>query len=33
MTMEVIEDYSKQNTRYLELRSTPKKIGSIESKE
>ena len=31
--MEIIEDYSKQNTRYLELRSTPKAIGSIFTKE
>lgn len=33
VTKEIIEDYSKQNTRYLELRSTPKAIGQIESKE
>ena len=32
VTKEVIEDYAKQNTRYLELRSTPKIIGKIESK-
>lgn len=30
---EMIEDYAKQNTRYLEIRSTPKQIGEIESKE
>ena len=33
VTKEVIEDYSKQNTRYLELRSTPKIVGKIQSKE
>ena len=33
VTCEIIEDYAKQNTRYLELRSTPKVIGTIESKE
>ena len=33
VTKEIIEDYSKQNTRYLELRSTPKVIGQIETKE
>jgi adenosine deaminase len=33
VTSEIIEDYSKQNTRYLELRSTPKSVGSIASKE
>ena len=30
---EIIEDYAKQNTRYLELRSTPKQAGQISSKE
>lgn len=30
---EIIEDYSKQSCRYLELRSTPKVIGDIKSKE
>lgn len=30
---EIIEDYNKQNCRYLELRSTPKIIGEITSKE
>ena len=30
---EIIEDYSKQNCWYLELRSTPKIIGEIKSKE
>ena len=29
----MIEDYSKQNTRYLEIRSTPKARGDIQSKE
>ena len=33
VTSEIIQDYSKQNTRYLELRSTPKSVGSITSKE
>ena len=33
ITAEIIEDYSKQNTRYLELRSGPKVIGEIKSKE
>ena len=33
VTKEIIEDYNKQNTRYLELRSTPKAIGDIKSKE
>jgi adenosine deaminase len=33
VTKEIIEDYNKQNCRYLELRSTPKQIGKIESKE
>ena len=33
VTKEIIEDYARQNTRYLELRSTPKKIGDISSKE
>lgn len=32
VTKEIIEDYAKQNTRYLELRSTPKIIGKISSK-
>ena len=27
VTYEIIEDYNKQNTRYLELRSTPKELG------
>ena len=27
MTYEIIEDYVKQNTKYLELRSTPKELG------
>mmetsp|Transcript_33534 Transcript_33534/g.51541 ORF Transcript_33534/g.51541 Transcript_33534/m.51541 type:complete len:192 (-) Transcript_33534:452-1027(-) len=27
VTCEIIEDYSKQNCRYLELRSTPKEFG------
>jgi adenosine deaminase len=27
VTYEIIEDYHKQNTRYLELRSTPKELG------
>lgn len=31
--LEMIEDFNKQNTRYLEIRSTPKKVGTIESKE
>jgi len=29
VTYEMIEDYSKQNTRYLELRSTPKALGGL----
>ena len=33
VTKEIIEDYNKQNTRYLELRSTPKAIGEIKTKE
>lgn len=33
VTKEIIEDYNKQNTRYLELRSTPKAIGAIKTKE
>ena len=33
VTKEVVEDYSKQSCRYLELRSTPKVIGTIESRE
>ena len=28
--MEVVEDYSKNNCRYLEIRSTPKNIGEID---
>ena len=32
VTKEIIEDYAKQNTRYLELRSTPKIVGKIGSK-
>ena len=27
ITYEIVEDYEKQNTRYLELRSSPKKYG------
>lgn len=33
VTTEIIEDYAKQNTRYLELRSTPKSVGAISTKE
>lgn len=30
---EIIEDYEKQNTRYLELRSTPKAFGEHSKKD
>ena len=33
VTREIVEDYSKHNCRYLELRSTPKIIGTISDKE
>ena len=33
VTREVVEDYSKHNCRYLELRSTPKIVGEITDKE
>lgn len=31
VTKEIIEEYAKQSCRYLELRSTPKIVGSISS--
>lgn len=33
VTYEIIEDYEKQNTRYLELRSSPKVYGDRTKKE
>lgn len=33
VTREVVEDYAKHNCRYLEIRSTPKIVGSIADRE
>ena len=33
VTKEIIEDYARSNTRYLELRSTPREYGEIFSTE
>ena len=33
VTREIVEDYSKHNCRYLELRSTPKVVGKIPDRE